>query len=187
MRSGVAMDIVLIGLRGCGKSTLGERLSAMTRRLFVDVDDVVLERFDEGRVGDVWRVHGEVVWRDAEVAVCRELFDEDCDGDDRVVAMGGGCAVIPDVQRLLRSGQQAKRVCVGFLRCGPEVLHQRLMQSESSERDDRPALTDLELKDEIREMMRRREPTYRSLADFEIDVSALGIADAAQRIIRHCP
>ena len=53
------MIILLIGLRGCGKTTIGRELARRTERPFIDLDDIVLATFTETSVSDVWSARGE--------------------------------------------------------------------------------------------------------------------------------
>ncbi len=78
-------NIVLIGLPGCGKTTVGRLLAARTGRVFVDTDELAAAR--EGRsIPEIFAAEGEGYFRDVETACAREAARL----ENAVVATGGG-------------------------------------------------------------------------------------------------
>ena len=71
---------------------------------------------------------------------------------------------------------------VVWLRARPEVILARL-QADSQSADDRPALTELDMLDEIRTLLRVREPLYREVAKLTIDTDELPVEQVAGRIV----
>ena len=126
------MNTLLMGLRGCGKSTVGRLLAGRLGCVFVELDERVLAIFDQGTVSEAWSVHGEPAWRAAEARVL-----EDClAATDQVVALGGGTPMIEEARRLIEREQAGGRVRVVYLVCDPRELARRLAEGAG----DRPPL-----------------------------------------------
>ena len=78
-------NIVLIGMMGCGKTTVGKLLSQCLNRPLIDTDALIEERADSP-VRDIFRDYGEERFRDWEQVVCREISGQ----ENLVIACGGG-------------------------------------------------------------------------------------------------
>ena len=165
-----------MGLRGCGKSTLGRLLAEGLGRPLVEIDDQILATFPEASVAEVWAANGEAAWRAAETRVLCECLQS----AGQVIALGGGTPMIPEARQLIEAEQRADRARVIYLRCRVEELTSRL----SKEPGDRPPLLAGDAIKEIARVAEIRESTYRSLADIELDVTETPPAEAAAAIIR---
>lgn len=172
------MNIILIGCRGSGKSTLAKMIASALWRKAVDMDDLVLARFGEGRVSDVWNVHGEGAWRDAETEVMRELLA----GDEQVIAAGGGAPTVAEIRAMLAEARRDGRARVIYLQCEPRILRERLAAAPG----DRPSLTGADPHEEIESVAAARDGAYRQCADFTVDVSRLSAREAADYLMRTC-
>jgi shikimate kinase len=164
------MDLVLIGLRGSGKSTLGEKLAAKYKLRFIDLDRRTPGAFGLRSVADAWAKYGEEAFRKAELAALEQAIAE----DPEILALGGGTPMIPEAQQLL---EDFKQTYAGFphdkivyLRAPAEVLAQRLRESGTS---DRPSLTGNDPIDEIPTVLAQRDPIYLKLADNVIETADL--------------
>lgn len=170
------MNVILIGYRGSGKTSLGRKLANQLWKDFVDVDQRVREHFDGATIAEIWQARGEAAFREAETAVTREL----CQGDDQVIALGGGTLMQPQARQAVADAQ-AIRI---YLCCDPAELYRRI-HSDPATAGARPALTDqgggLE---EIERVLAEREPVYRAVADAEFDVTHTNIDEAARHIIQ---
>jgi shikimate kinase len=170
------VNVLLIGPRGCGKSTLGRPGAGRLGLPFIELDDAVLATFPERSVREVWAARGEAAWREAESEVLAARLED----DNQVIALGGGVPMIDAARQRIESEQAAGRARVVYLRCTPDELARRL----SAEPGDRPALTgdDEGVATEAAEVLARREPTYRKLADGEIDVTECTVDEAIERL-----
>jgi len=171
------MHVLLMGLRGSGKTTVGCLLARQLHGKlvkFVDLDDRVLATFDETTVADVWSAHGERQWRTAEARVLHELLGG-ADAPDSVIALGGGTPMIESARADIEAARTAGTATVVYLRCVVEELQRRL----AGRTDDRPSLTGGDPVGETAAVMTAREPVYRSLADHEYDVSTTSPQQAA--------
>ena len=117
--------LVLIGLMGVGKSTVGRKLASMLGTGFIDVDDEI-ERAANRSVREIFAAHGEAYFRDGERRVIARLMDE----SHGVIATGGGAFVDPGTRRLILD-----RAIAIWLDCDIDTLVER-----TSRRDSRPLL-----------------------------------------------
>lgn len=175
------MNLLLVGLRGCGKSTVARRLSAILDWECVDLDEIVLAGFAEGSINEVWQVQGEAAWREAEVSACRGQLGIE---GERIISLGGGVPIIPEAFEIIKAAQGQKRAKVIYLHCETRELRRRLYGVGDLCRDRPPLLGDDSLK-EIVLVAQEREPIYRQLADVVVDVSLIGIEETANRIAQN--
>ena len=152
------MNLVLIGYRGTGKSTVGRRLAEQLEMDFIDADDE-LERRAGQTIREIFASGGEAAFRDLEAVVIADLLHS----DKRVLALGGGAVVRPENRMLIR---QAKN-CVIWLQAGAATLDRRIsVDTSTSQR--RPNLTASGGLAEIERLLATREPLYRECARFAV-------------------
>lgn len=176
-----APTIVLMGLRGCGKSTVGRAVAArLGGRSFIDLDDLTAARLGAGRAGDALRQHGEAAFRTAEGQALGEALDRVRSGDAVVMALGGGTPTAPGAAEALMAAQRGEpRIRVYYLDADVATLAARLERDPTP----RPALTGMEPREEIAHLHRVRDPLYRQLADVVIDASRFSAEEVAQFIL----
>ena len=175
------MNILLMGLRGCGKSTVGTLLAARLGYPFTDLDDHVLATFAEPTVEAVWGALGEAAWRAAEATMLGELLGHSEDSG-HVIALGGGTPMVESARRDMTAARTAGTATFIYLRCDVEELRRRL----SNDTGDRPSLTGADPVVESGRVLAAREPVYRQLADHEYDVTSTtpdGAADALAELL----
>lgn len=147
-------NLVLIGLRGSGKSTLGVRLAESLGRGFVDLDDVSARVLGESGAGDAIAKHGMEAFRRAECDALRSVLVD----SNQVIALGGGTPTAAGCEELLsRDGCR-----VLYLKAKPETLRERLSKADNS---DRPSLTGGDVVDEIGAVFELRDPLYMDIAE----------------------
>ena len=127
-----ASNVILIGYRGSGKSSVGKKLADQLWKVFVDVDTEICKRFGGRTVAEIWETDGEPAYRAVEVEVTREA----CAGSGRVIALGGGTLMQEGIPEAVASAD-AVRI---YLRCDPAVLHERISADPVSS-GLRPSLT----------------------------------------------
>jgi shikimate kinase len=166
------MNIVLIGFRCSGKSTIGRELAEALSTEFVDTDDY-LETKRGRSIGQIFEDHGETVFR---------LWESDCLNeiskmDNVIIATGGGAVLkYKNVRNLKRCGR------IIFLDVNPDVVVHRI-RKDVENRSRRPALTGADLEEEIVDQIKLRRPYYLSVADWSIDTSFMNIESATQEIL----
>jgi len=173
-------SIVLMGLRGSGKSALGPRLAERLGRPFIDLDAVTVAYLGEGTLRELWDRHGEARFRQAEYrALVNQAFPRTNPGP--VVALGGGTPTAPGAADFLRNAR-ARGLCVTvYLRAAPETLRARLATADNT---DRPSLTGADPLGEIDAVHAARDPLYRELADAVVETDGLDEAAALERVVR---
>jgi shikimate kinase len=165
-------NILLMGPRGSGKTTLGRALGARLSRPFIDLDQATLQLFSEPNIAEVWRVHGESAWRNAEAAALASVLRE---SRGVVIALGGGTPMITEAQERLREAQARREVMLVYLRCSTATLKRRLKVDQAMRGAGGPARPPLLGDDALAEVdlvLAAREPTYLRLADVVIDADA---------------
>lgn len=152
-------NIVLIGMPGCGKSSVGKDLSALTGREFVDAD-IEFERVNGISPGDMIRSQGEESFRQAETMLLSELGKR----PGLIIATGGGCVTREENYPLLHQN--------GQIFCLSRAL-------DKLPTEGRP----LSQQNSLSELYARRKPMYERFADHMIDNDSGSVRDAALKIL----
>jgi shikimate kinase len=147
-----ARSIVLVGMMGAGKSTIGRRLSARLGLPFLDAD-VEIEQAHRLPIPDIFEKYGEPYFRDGEVRVIARLLDN----GPAVIATGGGAVMREETRDRIRE----KAVSV-WLKVDTDVIMRRVKR-----RSDRPLLQTADPEATVERLVREREPLY-SQADVTI-------------------
>ncbi len=169
------MQIVLMGMRACGKTTVGKLLASTFECEFVDVDELIVRRAGK-TIADIFATDGEHHFRDLESGVLEDVMRWP---DDRIVSLGGG-TVLRQGNRELIKRSSAYRI---YLKCDPHILNDR-MNADPQSALTRPALTHLGGGiAEIEHLLKVREPLYRETMTREIDVSHLSPAQVSKMIL----
>jgi shikimate kinase len=172
------MNVILIGYRGCGKTTVGKKLANHMWLDFVDVDEAICQRYDGQAIAAIWEAHGEASFRETEAAVVAEL----CAKDGLVIALGGGSLMQPAARQAVEQAADTKRI---YLSCKAAVLAQRI-HGDATTRANRPSLTDLGGGvDEIEAVLAERDPVYRAVADSVFDVTYTNVNEVLDHLTRH--
>jgi shikimate kinase len=158
------MNIVLIGYRGAGKTSVGSRLAARLEMKFVDTDDLIEER--QGTpISDIVKCHGWEYFRILEKTTIKEITDQ----DHTVIAAGGGAVLDEDnVKALRRNG------LIIWLKADQQALFKR-MDHDPETYTRRPTLTGKGTLGEIEEVISAREPFYKGASEIQIDTSSLDV------------
>ncbi len=158
MTAHTAKNIVLIGYRGSGKTSVGRLLADRLGWAFVDTDDLIESQAGTS-IADIFATEGEAGFRARE----REAIAKATQDARRVIAVGGGA--VTDRRNVERLRLAAKVV---WLTAQPDVLWQRINQDDRT-RATRPNLTPGGGLEEVRRVLADRESAYRDASDFAID------------------
>lgn len=137
--------VVLVGLMGAGKSTVGRRLAKRLGLPFVDSDDAIEDAAGYS-AAEVFERFGEADFRDGERRLVARLLE----GDARVIATGGGAYVDPRTRKLLN-----ERAITVWLDAPVEILADR-----TGRRDTRPLLRNGDRRTTLERLSEERGPAY---------------------------
>jgi shikimate kinase len=150
------VTISLVGMPGCGKSTVGRHLARQLGLRFVD-SDAEIERRIGMPIRDFFAAHGEAAFRDVE----QDVLDELTQRTGHMLATGGGAVLRPSNRDALHS-----RTHVFYLRSTPEELFRRLRHDTH-----RPLLQVADPQARLRDLYRERDPLYRRTAHFVVEAA----------------
>ena len=142
---GVERPVVLVGLMGVGKSTVGRRLAGRLGLPFVDADTEI-ERAAGLSIAEIFDRYGEAYFRDGERRVIARLID----GTRKVIATGGGAFINDETRALILS-----RAVAVWLDADLDTLVERV-----GRRSHRPLLRNRSARDVLAELAARRNPIY---------------------------
>lgn len=153
----LARPVVLIGLMGAGKTSVGRRLAARLEAPFVDSDEEIVSAARMS-VADIFQTMGEAAFRDGERRVIARLLE----GGPQVIATGGGAWMNAET----RAAIQARDATVVWLRAELDTLLERV-----GRKGGRPLLERGDPREILAELMAARHPYY-ALADVTVDSHA---------------
>jgi len=164
------MNIVLIGYRGTGKSTVGQLLAARLGRELVSTDAEIIKRAKR-TIPEIVTQEGWEYFRNLESDVCRELASR----DKLVIDTGGGAILrTQNVEALKKNGT------VFWLTASIETIGKRIGGD-----DQRPSLTGgKSFVDEIGDVLRERTPNYQTAADHTIVTDDRSINQLVETLLR---
>lgn len=163
-----ASRIILVGLPGSGKSTVGRQLARRLGLAFNDSDHVIEQRLGCS-IREYFDREGEEAFRDLEQAVIRELAQ----GASGVLATGGGAVLRQANRQQLRQAGQ-----VVYLRSTPEEVFRRLRHDVN-----RPLLQVADPLERLRSLYEQRDPLYRETAHFVIETGRPTVSTMVNMIL----
>ncbi len=162
------MLIALIGLPGCGKSTVGRQLARRLQRPFLDSDSTIEQQLGCS-IREYFEREGEERFRDVEEAVIDQLTQQ----QTGVLSTGGGAVLRPANRGYLR-----ERCQVVYLKSTPDELFRRLRHDVH-----RPLLQVADPLARLRELHSGRDPLYQETAHFVIETGRPTVATLVNMIV----
>jgi len=170
------MNVILIGYRGTGKTTVARLLAARLGWPCVD-SDAEIEREAGATIAEIFSREGEAGFRQREAAVVARLLQT----DHSILSLGGGAILNEETRsRLPQAGH------VVWLAASAETIHARL-SADPATTATRPNLTSEGGLKEIRDLLQQREALYRQCAELMIDTESktpTAIADDIVQLLR---
>lgn len=168
-----AMNVVLVGPMGSGKTSVGRRLACVLKRDFFDSDFEIVARTGVA-IDHIFDVEGEEGFRQREINMLSEL----CEIPNIVIATGGGIVIKPENRELLKRDS-----FVVYLSSSIKQLVSRTVRSKS-----RPLLEKSTNREKtIRELVEKREPLYQEVADVVIDTTGKKLYAIINEIKKNIP
>ena len=163
------MNLVLCGMMGAGKTTIGIKIAELTGRRWYDTDGVIVDR--HGKISDIFEYYGEAHFRKLETEVTKELSKM----DNLIISTGGGLVLKSENNALLKANGK-----IIFLRASFDTLTQRLIVDGT-----RPLLqaSTESLRDRLERLLKERSPIYEHVADYIVDVDGKTPEAIAREIV----
>lgn len=149
-------NVILIGFMGCGKTSIGLKLSYRIRKSVIDTDKEI-ERLEGRSISDIFATDGEAYFRDLETACLRKMIGS---VKNKIVSVGGGLPVREENRVLLR-----KLGKVIYLRASADTIYERLKYDTT-----RPLLQGENPKGKIETLLKQRDAFYTDAAEEIINV-----------------
>jgi shikimate kinase len=162
--------IILVGMPGSGKTTIGKSLARHLRKPFIDLDHHIEQRCGV-KIPIIFEIEGEAGFRKRETTVLEEVMAQ----DNMVLATGGGAILSETNRQLLSNGG-----CVIYLKASVEDLYRRTSRDQN-----RPLLKSANPRKRLTELLAQRAPLYESIADITIETGAGSITSVVQKIIQY--
>lgn len=161
-------NIILIGYMGCGKTTLGIKLSYKERVGMLDTDKMI-EQKNKKSVAEIFDSEGEAAFRQMEMDILKEIAQYH---ERYIISVGGGLPLREENRVLLRDLGE-----VIYLRAEPDTIYGRLKNDTT-----RPLLRGDNPQEKIKEMIAFRGPIYEKAATSVIDVDGKGFEEILSEI-----
>ncbi len=163
------MNLILCGMMGAGKTTIGIKIAELTGRRWYDTDGLIVDKY--GKISDIFEYYGEAHFRKLETEIVKELAGQ----DDLIISTGGGLVLKKENNELLQKNGK-----IIFLRATLDTLAKRLNVD-----GDRPLLqTSTEsIRERLARLMKERMPIYEHVADYIVDVDGKTPENIAKEIV----
>ena len=169
---GPVRNLILIGMMGSGKSTVGRRLAAALGRPFVDADTGLQARCGVP-ISTIFELEGEAGFRRREAALIAELVQP----SGCVLATGGGAVLAPESRALMH-----EQGFVVYLQAAVGELWQRLRRDRS-----RPLLQTADPRARIDSLATQRDPLYRQTAHLVVTSGRQPVSQTVADILARLP
>jgi shikimate kinase len=166
------INLILVGYRCSGKTSVGKIIAQRTGMGFYDTDNLIEKRAGRS-VGEIVAGEGWDGFREIEEAVVRDASEL----KNSVIATGGGVIISGDnIRNLKRSGYLI------WLEGDADILMKR-MEKDNSEGRNRPSLTGCDPVEETKKVLEIRNPLYLAAADLVINTDRLSLEEIAERVL----
>jgi shikimate kinase len=149
-------NVILIGFMGCGKTTIGYKLSYRLRKAVIDTDKEI-EKEEKRSISDIFAAEGEEYFREQETACLRKLTKT---VNNQIISVGGGLPMREINREFMHLLGQ-----VIYLRAKAETIYQRVKNDTT-----RPLLQGENPQEKIKALLAERKENYESAADIIVDV-----------------
>ena len=164
--------IILIGLMGCGKTTVGKMLSKKTGMPLLDTDAIIEEQVGKS-IPDIFRDHGENHFRALETALLRYLLEQRL-SPAPIISTGGGIVIRPENREILRK--------LGFTIWLNVSVKALLTRTKAS--SNRPLLQSPDRKAILTRLHSERRPFYRESAHYRLNSTRMDVPTVVTHICR---
>lgn len=167
----ISRSIVLVGLMGCGKTTVGKELSKALCLPFLDMDAVIEEQIGKS-IPDIFKDEGEAHFRALETALLQYLESSPENNLPAVISTGGGVVTRPENREILQR--------LGFVVWLDVDV--RTLAARTSRTANRPLLKNVSRVATLRKLSETRSPLYETVAHLRLRSAKMEIYDIVRRI-----
>ena len=160
------MNIVLIGMMGSGKTTVGKEVSKGLSCKFIDTDEYI-EKKEQMTLRDIIKFKGENYFRDIESEAIRVA----CKSSNTVISTGGGCVLKPENIKNLKENSD-----IWYLKCRLDMIETRITNNSSRY---------LLYNTSVYDIYQERKELYERYSDYIVDSSDKSIQDICKIIINN--
>lgn len=165
------MNIILIGMRGSGKTTVAKQLAKKLNKEYKEMDELIVVKKSMS-IPEIVEKHGWDYFRDLESEIVQEL----CQQDNIIISCGGGVVVRPKNITILKKNGK-----LFWLQVSVETLLKRIGDDAN-----RPSLTGkASRKEDMEEVLQQRYELYKNAADVIIDTEKMNAKEVADTIIKN--
>jgi shikimate kinase len=163
------MNLILCGMMGAGKTTIGIKIAELTGRRWYDTDGLIVDKY--GKISDIFEYYGEAHFRKLETEIVKELAKK----DELVISTGGGLVLKKENNEVLQENGK-----IVFLRATLDTLAKRLNVD-----GERPLLqTSTEnLRDRLARLLKERSPIYEHVVEYIVDVDGKTPEEIAKEVV----
>ena len=165
----IKKNIVLLGMMGSGKSTIGGLLAKKLNSVLIDIDKKI-EKMQNLKISEISKTKGEAYFRELEFNVTLQSLD----GDNNIISLGGGAFMNKELRKVLK-----QKSSTFWLHWSADTLIKRIKNN-----DKRPIIKGLD-NVEIKKLINERNKIY-YLSDFKIMCESLKKTEIVDKIIKKC-
>ena len=165
----IKKNIVLLGMMGSGKSTIGGLLAKKLNSVLIDIDKKI-EKMQNLKISEIFKTKGEAYFRELEFNVTLQSLD----GDNNIISLGGGAFMNKELRKVLK-----QKSSTFWLHWNEETLIKRIKNN-----DKRPIIKGLD-DVEIKKLINERNKIY-YFSDFKIICESLKKTEIVDKIIKKC-
>tara|TARA_B100000925_G_scaffold263556_1_gene221552 strand:+ start:582 stop:1184 length:603 start_codon:yes stop_codon:yes gene_type:complete len=165
----IKKNIVLLGMMGSGKSTIGGLLAKKLNSVLIDIDKKI-EKMQNLKISEIFKTKGEAYFRELEFNVTLQSLD----GDNNIISLGGGAFMNKELRKVLK-----QKSSTFWLHWNADTLIKRIKNN-----DKRPIIKGLD-DAKIKKLINERNKIY-YFSDFKIICESLKKTEIVDKIIKKC-
>ncbi|MBX9598451.1 MAG: shikimate kinase [Burkholderiales bacterium] len=166
-------NIIIVGITGVGKTTIGKFLAERLDKQFIDLDKYI-EQTCGVDIPTIFELEGENGFRDRETFALNQIMSE---ADDYVLSLGGGCVIRPENRQIITRQKNLVVQLVADL----DIIVERLSRSPNK----RPLLFNQNLKQKIESLFEERREFYKIVSDITINTTLLKPHQVIDQVEKH--
>ena len=165
----MSKNLVLTGMMGSGKSTIGSLLAKKLNRVLIDIDKII-EKMQNQKISQIFELKGEAYFRELEFNVTTQFLND----NDKLISLGGGAFMNKELRKIIKQNSKSF-----WLHWNANTLIERIKNN-----DKRPIIKNMS-QAEIRKLINERNKIY-YFADFKIICENLKKSEIVDRILQKC-